>query len=90
MTNEEKARELAFESPQCQIYIDNKCNQNFPCDRFKVALEMAQWKDELHKQEKQQWIDKAAMYISTHTLTTMSIVDIHNMIVNFKQSMEEE
>jgi hypothetical protein len=46
MTNEEKARELAFESPQCQMYIDNKCNQNFACDRFKVALKMAKWKDE--------------------------------------------
>ena len=50
MTNEEKARELAFESPQCQMYIDNKCNQNFPCDRFKVALKMAQWKDEQMKE----------------------------------------
>jgi hypothetical protein len=46
MTNEEKARELAFESPQCQMYIDNKCTQNFPCDRFKVSLAMAEWKDE--------------------------------------------
>ena len=54
MTNEEKAKELAFESPQCQMYIDNKCTQNFPCDRFKVALKMAQWKDEQFEEEKKE------------------------------------
>lgn len=34
ISNEEKAKELAFKSPQCQMYIDNKCNHNFPCCNF--------------------------------------------------------
>lgn len=90
MTNEEKARELAFESPQCQIYIDNKCNQNFPCDRFKVALEMAQWKDEEHAKQKQQWIDKAAEWLRmTMDFFNNGEFNTEKFVNDFKQAMEE-
>lgn len=55
MTNEEKARELcmAIEPP----YID------FIQQNYKTALQAMKWKDEQHKQEKQQWIDKACEWI---------------------------
>lgn len=53
-----------------------------------AALQMAQWKDEQHEQEKQKLIDKAVEYISIHTLKTMSAKDIHNIIVDFKNAMK--
>lgn len=57
---------------------------------YNSAIKAMQWKDEQFVEQKQQWIEKAAVYISTHTLTTMSMVDIHNMIINFKQAMKGE
>lgn len=51
MTNEEMAREIAAKLGGFQ-------------EAYYGAMEMAQWKDEQHKQEKQQWIDEAAEWFS--------------------------
>lgn len=55
MTNEEKAREVAKKHmPFCGVPI-TEC--------IAAALEMAEWKDEQHAKEKQQWIEKACKWL---------------------------
>lgn len=55
MTNEIKARQLA------NYFAGETDNESAAC-AYHAAIAMAQWKDELHKQEKQQWIDKACEF----------------------------
>lgn len=81
MTNEEKATEISL------LQYDMICGYDYP--KYASAMEMAQWKDEQHKQEKQQWIEKTVIFLNERVCTEMSIPEIHNMIVDFRKSMEE-
>jgi hypothetical protein len=71
MTNEEKANEI------CKRHI-------FDSNHFDCCMEMADWKDKKHKQEKQQWIDKACEWLFKNTRFTT------NDIRDFKNAMKEE
>lgn len=55
MTNEEKATEISL------LQYDMICGYDYP--KYASAMEMAQWKDEQHKQEKQKLIDEACKWL---------------------------
>lgn len=78
-TNEQKAKEIAE-----NWYSDfDEVNSYEEC--FESAITMAQWKDEQHKQEKQQWIDKAAEWFS-YRFPNMS----KEALEKFKEDMKGE
>jgi hypothetical protein len=54
-----------------------------------IGVDLLQCKDEQSAQEKQQWIEKAVIFLNERVCTGMSIPEIHNMIVDFRKSMEE-
>ena len=60
MTNEEKAREI------CSRNADKCVNDCHNCvNQFELAniIEMAEWKDEQHTEEKRQWVEKACEWL---------------------------
>lgn len=74
ISNEQKAREIAENAklPLSLNETDEVSRAVNTCSKkgyFKTAVKygasvMAQWKDEQHKQEKQQWIDKACKWLA--------------------------
>lgn len=82
MTNEEKAFELSSSSKHDFTIRESNA-------AYDAAMQMAQWKDEQFAEEKQQWIEKAVIFLNERVCTEMSIPEIHNMIVDFRKSMEE-
>lgn len=82
MTNEEKSRQLAN-------YFVGETDKESAAYAYSAAMVMAQWKDEQSAKEKQQWIEKAVIFLNERVCTEMSIPEIHNMIVDFRKSMEE-
>lgn len=87
ISNEKKARELAIKYCKDIDSSGNEC-YNIGCEI--ACNEAMQWKDEERKQEKQQWIEKAVIFLNERVCTEMSIPEIHNMIVDFKQAMKGE
>lgn len=87
MTNEEKIQELLNEpcwnSKPYLVGMD-KTGVEDVMERF------ADWKDEQHEKEKQEWIEKAVIFLNERVCTGMSIPEIHNMIVDFRKSMGKE
>lgn len=77
MTNEEKAVEIRS---KLGIYAD----------AYYGALQMAQWKDKQHKQEKQQWIEKACEWLKPVFKDLAGYNCGGDLIEDFKKSMEEE
>lgn len=58
-SNEQKAKELG------EKYIEKFFSPNeYSIER--CLLDMAQWKDEQHKQEKQQWIKEACKWLEVN------------------------
>ena len=55
-----------------------------------IGVDLLQCKDEQSAQEKQQWIEKAVIFLNERVCTGMSIPEIHNMIVDFRKSMGEQ
>lgn len=55
MTNEEKANEIAREMLPYNNAEYHAC--------YSSAMQAMQWKDDQHKQEKQQWIEKTCEWI---------------------------
>lgn len=53
-----------------------------------IAIEAMKWEDKQYEQEKQQWIEKAVIFLNERVCTGMSIPEIHNMIVDFRKSMK--
>lgn len=88
MINEEKIKE-----------IEQK--QRFTSDWFEEALqEIADWKDEQHKQEKQQWIDKVGEWINDNYFEYLqpiscyeqlkNSIDINDFVNDLKKAMKGE
>lgn len=114
MTNTEKAREIAeMAHKSCYLpiemnetYIENgvlKHADTIRNDYKKAikygALTMARWKDEQHKAEKQQWIDKACRVLSDLAVDDTDVkfytnerTYLYNLnekfIARFKEAME--
>lgn len=87
MTDREKANDLA------QYYSeesDYKRTVGYDC-----AIAMADWKDEQHTEEKQQWIEKSCEWLEKHVEDFMpptnSLHDYNTgeLIHFFKKAMEE-
>jgi len=61
-----------------------------------AALQMGQWKDEQHAQEKQQWIEKAVDFISkrfyiginNHITSKENYYSLTELIRDFEQTMK--
>lgn len=91
MTNEQKAKEIA--ENQFSWYSDFDDVNSFE-ECYESAMEMAKWKDEQHKQEKQQWIDEACEWWKNEftypTMTQTEIDYIQEKIENFKNAMKGE
>ena len=87
VSNEEKIQELlsghCWDSKPYLIGMDRLGVED-------VMERFAEWKDEQHAKEKQQWIEKAVIFLNERVCTEMSIPEIHNMIVDFKQAMKGE
>ena len=86
MTNQQKADEI------CKRHI-------FDSNHYDCCMEMAQWKDEQHEKEKQQWIDKACKWLEDKADDYIEEYngwdggfDFHQfkMIDDFKKAMEEQ
>ena len=93
-TNEEKARRLCCSDCKNYVCYTNKKR----CQALEDILTMADWKDEQHKQEKQQWIDKAADFISkrfyiginNQVTSKENYYTLTELIRDFEQTMKGE
>jgi hypothetical protein len=87
MTNETKAKEICDcdNCKACSKFAEEGAAYAFvsTCDRFDELMQAMVWKDEQHKQEKQQWIDTACEWLFKNTRFTT------NDIRDFKKAMEE-
>lgn len=83
-SNFEKAKELACS--RCACGYNNE--ERMKCGHFRPVLEMAELKDEQHKQEKQQLIDKACKLMQ-HWILEHDYVDIMELEDYIKKQMEE-
>jgi hypothetical protein len=81
MTNEEKAEQIA------QYHCANKLNL---IQAYNAALDMAEWKDEEHAKEKQQWIEKACEWLEPVFKDLAGYNCGGDLIEDFKQSMKGE
>lgn len=89
ITNEQKAREICgcgnchhnFKGSECLKYTGILCCLK-PC--FKATLEAMEWKDEQHKQEKQQLIDKACEWLKGNTDMWIGFID------GFKKALKDD
>lgn len=95
ITNEEKAREYLLKehlSPLNNILhqCDLKTELQYHKDIETAFIKGAEWKDEQHEQEKQQWIDKACKWWEREFLyPTMAQEEIdfyQTKIAEFKKS----
>lgn len=84
MTNFEKAREIANHT-ECNGLACWQCKEY-------VALKMAQYKDDQHTEEKQQWIEKACEWlkdnIHDYYMTGEFEQWFDDMFDDFKEAME--
>lgn len=91
VSNEEKARLLCCSDCKNYVCYTNKKR----CQALEDLLTMADWKDEQHAKEKQQWIDKACEWwkneFKTHEMKYKDSKDWYNSKVErFKQAMKGE
>jgi DNA-binding protein H-NS len=90
MTNEEKAQEICEKNKRYKV----KCS-SLEC--YLSAMEMAEWKDEQHAEEKQQWIEKACEWLEEHVREykyydpdfSDGNIDVDDLVYTFKKAMEE-
>lgn len=66
ISNEEKAKHIAanlvFELIE-PLVLSKEQRQQIEFKMYYALIEMAEWKDEQHKKEKQQWIEEAAEWL---------------------------
>lgn len=87
VSNEEKAKKIA---ESCSVMPLTPITQaDVIAMTNNAAMQAMEWKDKEHAKEKQQWIEKAVIFLNERVCTGMSIPEIHNMIVDFRKSMEE-
>lgn len=100
MTNEEKAKEIC-DCDNCKACIkfaeEGNYALNSTCNIYEKVTQAMQWKDEQHKQEKQQLIEKACEEYCNgcgHAYMACRKYNYDNLhcrhYVNFKKAMEEE
>lgn len=93
MKAEEKANEIAENN--LKWYYEEGTSYD---ECYQSAMAMAQWKDEQHAKEKQQWIDKAVDFISkrfyiginNHITSKEDYYTLTELIRDFKQTMKGE
>lgn len=103
VSNEEKAIVLSVKA-SCEAYFDEEAQKQYlnpstetiaRINAYGACMEMAEWKDEEHKQEKQQWIDKACEWW-TNNWRKYVMTDKDGIVAltfwkgDFKQAMEEK
>lgn len=88
MTNEEKAKEIIKMSETKQVYdiVDIKSLEEALYDDL---MQMAQWKDEQFKAEKQALIDKACEWLE-HNVWEYTGFDSYELSEAFKNAMKGE
>lgn len=88
MTNEEKATEIAIQRKKHYFDADALIiNSEVEC--YASAIDMAKWKDEQHKQEKQKLIDKAAEWLRMTTdFFNNGEFNTEKFVNDFKQTMK--
>ena len=82
MINEEKAKHLASRDMYGGFTL---AEQNAA---YQAAMAMAEWKDEEHAKEKQQWIDNVCNLMQ-HWILKYDYVDIIELEDYIKQQMKE-
>lgn len=89
MINEDKAKQIAR---NIAYNLGNKVCDDIKTygyeDVYNAALQAVQWKDEQHKQEKQQWIDEALKFLDDN-FEYYSGLKIECLLEDFKKEMEE-
>ena len=109
-TNEEKARVLSVKA-SCEAYYDEEAQKQYQTpstetiarvNAYGACMEMAQWKDEQHEKEKQQWIELtvewlqknadnyAYIHVGCNESETYPYVKDKLLVEDFKKYAEEQ
>ena len=91
MKNEEKAQEICEKNKRFKV----ECS-SLEC--YLSAMEIAEWKDEQHAEEKQQWIEKACAWLKDNAGAYQEDLreygegcdyDTESLLEDFRKAMEE-
>lgn len=91
MTNTQKALEIAKVH---EVHYDRFHGETSNDECFLSALEMAEWKDEQHAEEKRQWIDKACEWLEEFTMDYVNDTKLgfskKEFVKDFREAMKDE